>query len=236
MDPVVILVLIRSKCRNDFVSLRWLGIARICPSILFMSDHLLYVGQSYHLLVVQDILKVCCARQTSLTFILHIKIRFLIIIILPFASGCKKHLPVRVHCLTSGRHIGLIIIVTHWLGGEVVIIRGIWLFSFRVPGMQECISIVAVRSYYFWILFLMLWHDHYLILVSMCHRFVKVADQFVFLSLQIRLPLGVHHLRLLHLQHALIFDFWHSFSPLMKSTTDWVDWRWFLRTILSQTN
>ncbi len=82
-DSIAILILIWCMGCQNFISLRWLWIARVCPFILFISDHFLNISKSYNLLIVHHVLKMCGPRQAGLPIhILSIEIWLLFIIIL----------------------------------------------------------------------------------------------------------------------------------------------------------
>ena len=232
-NSVAILVFIWSIGLHNFVSLRRLWIARVCSAVLFISDHFLDVSKSHNLLIVHNILKMCCSRQAVFTMnILGIKIWLLFIIellLLIFAGRSEKYLLEWVHCVTSGCHISLVI-VSHRLCWIVVVIWKSLLLSLLIPWVKRRKSVVA---HYFWIFFLMIWNCSCLILVCVSHWFMKIADQFIFLGLEIRLPLGL--IRLLGLNHVLIFDLRVCLSPMMMCIT-WLNWGWLLGAILSQSN
>jgi hypothetical protein len=232
-DSIAILILIWSMGRQNFVSLRWLWIARVCPFILFISDHFLNISKSYNLLIVHHVLKMCGPRQAGLPIhilIIEIWLLFIIILLLlVFAGRGEKYLLERILCVTSCCHISLII-VSHWLCWKVVLVGKSLLLSFFISWVNRSIIVAS----YFWIFFLMIRHHNCLILVSVSHWFMKITDQLILLSFQVSLPLGL--IRLLSiLNYILIFDLRFSLGPVMMSIT-WINGRWFLGPILSQSN
>lgn len=232
-DSIAILILIWCMGCQNFVSLRWLWIARVCPFILFISDHFLNISKSYNLLIVHHVLKMCGPRQAGLPIhILSIEIWLLFVIILlllVFAGRGEKYLLERILCVTSCCHISLII-VSHWLCWIVVVIWKSLLLSFFISWVNRSIIVAS----YFWIFFLMIRHHNSLILVSVSHWFMKITNQLILLSFQVGLSLRL--IRLLSiLNYTLIFDLRFSLGPVMMSIT-WIDGRWFLGAILSQSN
>ena len=232
-DSIAILILIWCMGCQNFISLRWLWIARVCPFILFISDHFLNISKSYNLLIVHHVLKMCGPRQAGLPIhILSIEIWLLFVIILlllVFAGRGEKYLLERILCVTSCCHISLII-VSHWLCWKVVVVRKSLLLSFFISWVNRSIIVAS----YFWIFFLMIRHHNYLILVSVSHWFMKITNQLILLSFQVSLSLRL--IRLLDiLNYALIFDLRFSLGPVMMSIT-LIDGRWFLGAILSQSN
>lgn len=231
--PIAILILVWCIGWQYFISLRWLWIAWACrPAILFTSDHLLDISKSYHLLIVQDVLKMCSTRQAHMRIIFLHMIWLLIIIkllvlLLIFTSRCEKYLLQWVHCLTSSCHICLII--THRLGWKVMIIREVLFLSFVISRIKRGISVVGN----FWIFLLTIWHNVRLILVGVSHWFMKVANQFIFLGFKIRLSFGL--IRLLSLNYVLIFDLRFCLVSLMMRNP-WIDGWLLLWAILGQSN
>ena len=228
-DSVAILILIRSMRWQNFVSLRWLWIAWVCPFILFISDHFLDISKSYNLLIVHHVLKMSCPRQARLILSIEVGLLFIILRFLVFACRCEKYLLKRVLCVASCCHIGLVI-VSHRLCWIVMVIWKTLLLPFIIPWVNRSISVAS----YFWIFFLMIRHCNHLIFVCVSHWFMKIADQLVFLGLKISLSLGLIRL-LCILNYVLIFDLWLCLRSVVMSITR-VNGRWFLRAIFSQTN
>lgn len=229
-NSITILILVWSMRWQYFVSLRWLWIAWVSPFILFISDHFLDISKSYNLLIVHHVLKMSCPRQAG--FILSIEVGLLFIIILLlliFACRCEKYLLERVLRVASCCHISLVI-VSHRLCWIVMVIWKTLLLSFIIPWVNRSIIVAS----YFWIFFLIIWDCNHLILICVSHWFMKIADQLVFLGLKISLPLGLIRL-LCILNYVLIFDLWFCLSSVVVSIT-WVNGRWFLRAIFSQSN